>query len=266
MEEVLHFDGIDLFKRKVSEIVNLDLSNYKNNQLDRRIVSLMQRNGISSLITYYKMLKSDKTMLDEFTNMLTINVSEFFRNVNKFKELETKILPELLSKNPNLKIWSAGCSIGAEIYSIAMILDKLNVLQNCKLIASDFDKNILVRAKIGIYNKLEMGSIPDEYYKYFKPVKDSPDKYQIDRNIINKVRFEAKDLLNSSFERNFDLVLCRNVTIYFTKEANEELYDKFHDSLRPNGILFIGSSERIYDHRQKKFKLHSAFFYEKIPC
>ena len=223
----------------------------------------MNKNGMRTLHEYYKLLEKDKFRLEEFTNMLTINVSEFFRNSEKFLELENKYLPELLSKKQNLKIWSAGCSIGAEIYSVAMLLNKLKVLEKCELIASDFDQNILNKAQAGIYSKQELGTIPEEYKKYFVEMSDKVEKYKIDPKISKSVRFERRDLLNSTFEKGFDLILCRNVVIYFTDEAKDKLYKNFYGSLVPGGILFIGSTERINNYRELGYTIKTSFFYQK---
>lgn len=256
-------DEFVAFKKKIAPIINLDLTNYKNTQMERRITSLMHRNNIDNLTAYLKLLQSSPKHLDEFLNMLTINVSEFFRNREKFEELEKKHLPELIKKSPKLKIWSAGCSIGAEIYSLAMIFENLGILNKCELVASDFDRNIIKKAQSGIYNRFEVGTVPPEYMKYFKPLDANGDKYQVDTKLISKVRFENKDLLNSSFDTGFDLILCRNVVIYFTEEAKDILYQKFFGALKPGGILFIGSTERINNHKQFGYELKSAFFYQR---
>lgn len=256
-------DEINFFKKKVSTLIHLDLSNYKNAQMERRIIALMQKNGIESLMDYYKALQKDVSLLEQFTNMLTINVSEFFRNPEKFEELEKTYLPELLEKKTCIKIWSAGCSIGAEIYSIAMILDKMRKLDNCDLVASDFDINIINKAKSGTYLKHEVHSLPNEYMNYFKKLEGEEERYQIDPKVRNSVKFERRDLLNSNYEKEFDLILCRNVVIYFTDEAKNTLYHKFYESLLPEGILFIGSTERINDHKSIGYNLRSSFFYQK---
>lgn len=256
-------EEFNMFKKKIASCIGLNLFNYKNAQMERRIVSLMNRNNIFKLDDYYKLLSSNKEKLEEFTNMLTINVTEFFRNGDKFDELEKKFIPELLKKHGSIKIWSAGCSCGAEIYSIAMILDKLNVLDKCTLVASDFDQNILNRAKQGQYSKFELGTIRPEYKKYFKPLDNSGDKFQVDEKLTTKVKFERRDLLNGTFEKNFNLILCRNVVIYFTEEAKDKLYADFHSSLLPGGVLFIGSTERIHNYREIGYTLTSSFFYQK---
>jgi chemotaxis protein methyltransferase CheR len=254
-------DEFARFKKNIASIINLDLTNYKNNQMERRIASLMNRSEISNLDEYFKILKSDSKKLEEFTNMLTINVSEFFRNPEKFIELENTYIPELIKKFPRLKIWSAGCSIGAEIYSVAMILDKQGLLDKCELVATDFDINILNKAKNAIYNKFEVGTIQKGYEKYINKIDE--DKFQISSNIRSKVRFERQDLLNSKYEKDFGLILCRNVVIYFTDDAKDRLYKNFIDSLKPGGILFIGSTERINNHKTFGYNLRTSFFYEK---
>ncbi len=251
------------FKTKVEHLINLDLTHYKSNQMERRINTLMNRNGIDNLMVYYNLLKKDPEKLREFINMLTINVTEFFRNKDKFDELEKDHLPDIIKNTVNIKVWSAGCSIGAEIYSLAMLLDKHGVLNKTELIASDFDKEILKRAQSGIYAENELKLLDKAYTKYFTPVESDNKKFQISKRLISSVKFERRDLLNSTFEKNFDLILCRNVVIYFTEEAKDELYQKFYDSLKPGGILFIGSTERINNYKEIGFNLTSSFFYKK---
>lgn len=256
-----------LFKKQIAPLIGLDLTNYKNNQMERRILSLMTKIGIASLAEYASKLKTEKKYLDEFLNMLTINVTEFFRNPEKFKELETIYLPELLKKKGSIRIWSAGCSIGAEVYSVAMILDKMHSLDKATFVASDFDNRILEVAKTAVYSQFDYKTVPDEYKKYFNEVKDAKttynSAYQMDSKITSKIRFEKRDLLNSNFERGFDLILCRNVVIYFTEDAKDQLYKKFYSSLNPEGLLFIGSTERINNHREIGFNLRTSFFYQK---
>lgn len=262
-QNALLTDEMSLFKKKISSLIKLDLTNYKNAQMERRIIAHMNKNGVDNLLAYYKILEKDAGMLEQFVNMLTINVSEFFRNPEKFAELEQTYLPELLKRKSCLKIWSAGCSIGAEIYSIVMILDKLKKLDCCRLIASDFDMNIINKAKSGVYFKHEVHSLPDEYRHYFKKTDEPEEKYTLNSKITNSVKFESRDLLNGCFDKNFDLILCRNVVIYFTEEAKDLLYRKFYDSLSPGGVLFIGSTERINDHKAIGYNLITSFFYQK---
>lgn len=249
------------FKKGVAPLINLDLTNYKNKQMERRIASLMNKTGIKNLKEYLNILRTDKTKLDEFLNMLTINVTEFFRNAEKFEELKKTYIPELFRNKSRIKVWSAGCSIGAEIYTLAMIFNELGLFDKCEFIASDFDTTILNRAKSAIYNGFEYKTLPSQYQKYFTQIDEN--NYQFDKSLASRVKFEKQDLLNAKFQSGFDLILCRNVVIYFTDESKDLLYKKFYDSLNPQGIMFIGSTERINNHKDIGFNLRSSFFYQK---
>ena len=257
-------EEFNIFKKKISLFIGINLLNYKHKQLERRIAFLMNKHNILKLNDYYKILLSDKEKLNEFTNILTINVSEFFRDEDKFLQLENKFIPLLIENfGENLKIWSAGCSHGAEIYSIAMILDKKNILDKCTLIASDFDENIIAKAKKAVYSGFKTDKeIPEKYKDYF--IFDNSEKiFQISPEITSKIKFKKQDLLNNCFDKNFHLIVCRNVVIYFTDEAKEKLYKDFYNSLCSKGILFVGSTEIIKNHNKTGFNLISSFFYQK---
>lgn len=257
-------EDFENFKKNVSKLIGLDLFNYKNTQLERRIKFFMTRNNFSQLDIFYNELKTNKPLYEEFINMLTINVTEFFRNEDKFVELERDVLPMLVSKyGKNLKIWSAGCSSGAEIYSLAIILDKMGLLNTCQLHASDFDENILARAKKAEYTKFELSDKVIQAYRDYFTNGSEPDSYKLKPNITTKVSFKRQDLLNDRFDTNYHLILCRNVVIYFTEESKELLYKNFYNSLVDGGILFIGTTERINNHKKIGFNLISSFFYQK---
>lgn len=255
-------NDFDKFKTLVSPLIKLDLFQYKSKQMERRILSFMTRSKIESLDEFYLALKKDKEMLDKFVNMLTINVSEFFRDKNRFEDLEKIYLPKIKQNaKGKMKIWSAGCSIGAEIYTVAMILDKNNLLNQSMLYASDFDTTILEKAKSGIFNETEVGTLKQGYEKYFEKIDNK--NYQIVKHLREKINFKRQDLLTDRFDRDFNLILCRNVVIYFTDEAKNILYKKFYDSLTNKGILFVGSTERILNYKEIGYKLNTHFFYEK---
>lgn len=254
----------EIFKKKISGLIGLDLLNYKNPQLQRRITFLMNKHNIFNYNEYFNVLNSNKERYDEFLNMLTINVTEFFRNEDKFSELQEKFIPDLVKKHgKNLKIWSAGCSCGAEIYSIAIILDKMKILDNCNLIASDFDNTILEKAKNATYSKYEINEKILEKYKEYFIINNEKGIFQLNTKISSKVNFKKQDLLKGPFEKNFHLILCRNVVIYFTEEAKDKLYQDFYNSLADGGILFIGTTERINLYKTIGYNLISSFFYQR---
>ncbi|MHC6179272.1 CheR family methyltransferase [Clostridium sp. JNZ X4-2] len=253
---------MDYFEHWVLREFNINLSAYKPNQLHRRINSLMSRVGVKSIEEYIALLKADSMQRQKFLDFITINVSEFFRNPEIFEELKVKLKEELLSKNNSLKIWSAACSIGAEPYSVAMYLNELSPLGRHKIIATDIDNTIIERAKKGEYVLSEIKNVKKEYLNKYFTVKD--DKYIISDRIKNLVTFKKHDLILDNYENNFDLIICRNVVIYFNQDVKDKIYKKFSESLKKGGLLFVGATESIYNYKDYDFEKASTFMYRKL--
>lgn len=256
-------DKYEVFKKNINDLINIDLNYYKEKQMKRRITSLMNRNGFNDFNEYFQRLRSDKLLLDQFINYMTINVSEFYRNPSQWKVLETFILPNLIRKSKNsLKIWSSACSTGEEPYSLVMLMTKFYNLNEIEVLATDIDDEAIEKAKIGLYSNKALTNLPIEFKKkYFEKVGNS---YRIKNQIKERVTFKKLDLLKDLFPKNIDLIACRNVMIYFTDEAKELLYKKFHNSLDNNGVLFVGSTEQIILPERYNFKTIKTFFYGKI--
>lgn len=250
------------FEQWVMKEYNINLSAYKSNQLHRRILSLMSRVGVNSVDEYIALLKRDSSQKQRFLDFITINVTEFFRNPEIFEELTVKIKNELLINNKSLKIWSAACSIGAEPYSIGIILENVNPGGRHKIIATDIDSTILDRARLGEYSYSEIKNVKkDQLDRYFKV---SGDKYVIDNKIKSIVTFKKHDLILDNYEREFDLIVCRNVVIYFNQDVKDEIYRKFSSSLKKGGLLFVGATESIYNYKEYGFEKASTFIYRKL--
>lgn len=250
------------FEKWVLKEYNIDLSAYKPNQLHRRILSLMSRVGVNSVEEYIDLLKSSAAQKQKFLDFITINVTEFYRNPEIFEDLKAHLKNELLKNNKSLKIWSAACSVGAEPYSIAMMLDELDPHGRHKIIATDIDSTILNKAKEGIYSAAEIKNVSEtNLNKYFTK---SGDKYIINNNIKSMVTYKKHDLILENYERDFDLVVCRNVVIYFNSDIKDKIYQKFSDSIRPGGLLFVGATESIYNYKDYKFEKASTFLYRKL--
>lgn len=240
----------------------INLSAYKSNQLHRRILSLMSRIGVNSIDEYTVLLKKDNSQRQRFLDFITINVTEFFRNPEIFEDLKKKIETELLPTNKNLKVWSAACSIGAEPYSLSMLLDTVAPLGRHKILATDIDSTILEKAKKGEYVASDIKNVKKEFLdKYFS--KDG-DKYTIDYKLRGMVNFKKHDLILERYETDFDLIVCRNVVIYFNQEIKNEIYKKFSSSLKRGGLLFVGATESIYNYRDYGFEKASTFIYKKL--
>ena len=249
------------FEKWVHRFIGINLSAYKPNQLHRRIESLMNRVGVKNLEEYKELISKDSKQKQRFLDFITINVTEFFRNPEMFKQLED-ILKKDFTKNPSIKMWSAACSIGCEPYSLAMITEKLNYKGNLTILATDIDSTILTKASEGEYSDNEMKNVsPSDFNKYFKKVDD---KYIISDSIKKKVSFKKHDLILGTYDKNFDLIVCRNVVIYFNNDTKEAIYSKFSESLKKGGLLFVGATETIYDYKKYGFEKASTFIYRKI--
>lgn len=252
----------EYFKAEVYKLTTIDLNMYKERQMKRRIDTLIDRNRIKGYDEYIKAIKNDKNLFDEFVNYLTINVSEFYRNPEQWKLLDKDIYPMLKErfKKP-LKIWSAACSTGEEPYSLVMSLSKHYPLSDIEIQATDIDLQVMEKAKKGLYMEKSIAAVPEEMKKkYFKPVNLS---VQVDDEIKKRVKFRQHNLLRDSYIKDCDMIVCRNVLIYFTDEAKDEIFQKFYDCLKPGGILFIGSTEQIMNYKDIGFLRRGSFFYEK---
>ena len=240
---------------------NINLNAYKPEQLNRRINSLMSRIGISSLTEYKKLLTVNVEEKQRFLDFITINVTEFFRNPELFKELE-KNMKIYLENTDKLKIWSAACSICCEPYSVAMILNDINSKGKNNIVATDIDNTILERAKKGEYSETDLKNVNDTYKrKYFNEVNG---KYIVDNKLKSIVNFKKHDLILDNYEKDFDLIICRNVIIYFKNEVKKDIFKKFSDSLKKGGLLFVGATESIYNYKDFGLEKVSTFIYKKI--
>lgn len=249
------------FKAKLKRKTEIDLDLYKAPQMQRRIMNLARRNGYDKYSAYFDKVVQDKDDFAAFIEYLTINVSEFFRTPDKFAKLETDVIPELMKRSSRLNIWSAGCSIGAEPYSLAMILNDMTPNTRHRILATDLDIEILGKAKAGIYNENELKAMSEaRKSKYFTR---QGDKYAVSPDIKQRIEFKRHNLLKDSFETGFDLILCRNVVIYFTEEAKDQLYANFFKALKPGGILFVGATEAILNFRKLGYTSYQPFFYQK---
>lgn len=256
------FTGYEEFKKDIFALTKIDLNAYKEKQMKRRIDTLITKNQINNYKEYVALIKKDAERFEQFVNFLTINVSEFYRNPEQWQILDKEVFPTLIQKfGKNLKIWSAACSTGDEPYSLVMALSKYMPLNQIKIIATDIDKQVLDKARMGLYNAKSIASVPEEFKKkYFKPIGSS---YQISDEIKRQVEFKEHNLLKDSYPSGCHLIVCRNVLIYFTEEAKDEIYKKFNAALNKEGILFIGSTEQIMNYKELNYQRKQSFFFEK---
>lgn len=246
----------------VHKSYGLTLDAYKDAQMQRRIASVMRKSGAKNFKEYSEMIRHHDNIRNDFFDQVTINVTEFFRNRDKFEEFDQALSEKIIPKFRNIKIWSAACSNGAEPYTVGMMLHSKGLERSSKIIATDIDLNILDRAKQGMYKDRDLKNLDVNYLnKYFSI--DGTD-YVIKDDIKKLVNFKRHDLINDSYDKDLHAIICRNVTIYFKNEVRNEIYHKFSDALVPGGIFFIGATEGIYNPAEFGFKKITTSIYEKI--
>lgn len=253
----------EYLKKEVLALTTIDLNSYKETQMKRRIDTLITKHSIAGYDKYVQALRTNKDLFDEFVNYITINVSEFYRNPDQWRLLDTEIIPELIQKyGKNLKIWSAACSTGDEPYSLVMALSKHLPMNQIKIYATDLDKQVIAKAKVGLYSEKSIAAVPDEFKKkYFTQVGPS---YKISDEIKSRVEFHEHNLLKDQYPTDYHMIVCRNVLIYFTEEAKDEVFRKFCRSLSKGGILFIGNTEQVINYKEIGYDRKSSFFYVKM--
>ncbi|MFC5650809.1 CheR family methyltransferase [Paenibacillus solisilvae] len=252
----------DLFVKRMKAKTDIDLSQYKEAQMKRRLTTLRQKNGFHTFASYFDAIELDSKLLNEFLDRMTINVSEFWRNPGRWEAMEKKFIPEMLKSGGRIKIWSAACSTGEEPYTLAMIAAEMGAQDRTAILATDLDAIVLQKASQGVYHERSVRDVPRSYLqKYFS--KQDQDHYVINSQLNKSIVFKQQNLLHDSFDSGFDIIVCRNVMIYFTEEAKHLLYQKFANALRPGGLLFVGSTEQIFTPSQYDFESAETFFYRK---
>jgi chemotaxis protein methyltransferase CheR len=265
-----------LVKREILSLTGVDLNAYKTQQMQRRLNAYLQRSNHSSWSDFFKSTRNNASEISKLKDYLTINVTSFFRDREKFGYLQKTILPELLRRRSQLRVWSAGCSRGHEPYSLAIILAEIaGYYRRHEILATDIDRATLEWAKAGgPYSSDEVANLPESLLRrYFRLGEGS---YYVTEDLRRRVTFCEHNLLSGAFpasgnrhsasganERGFDLIVCRNVVIYFTAEVKDRLYQFFYDALRPGGILFVGGTEIVSKASTIGFETAGISFYRR---
>jgi chemotaxis protein methyltransferase CheR len=246
MSAALAYDPLDdyvVFCDGILALAKIDLSQYKRGQMERRLRTFAARRGIKSLVEYLTVLKKDAEELDQFLDRLTINVSQLWRNPEQWASLTRSVIPELASAS-RIRIWSAGCSYGAEAYPIAAVVLEHAPDARVEVKGTDIDPRMLERARIGHFSVEDARSVPAaSLARWF----DKTDLgWQAKPELRKLMSFDRGDLLSMRFpSAAYDLVLCRNTVIYFTESVRDLLHERLASSVRPGGYFVVGSTERV---------------------
>lgn len=241
--------------KKITEVVkakyDYDFTNYAMSSFKRRILRILDLFKISSIDLLIKKITDDPTFFEEFIEEITVNVTEMFRDPSFWRVLRDDVLPAIMLNNEKIRIWHAGCSSGEEVFSMAILLKEMGILQNIQLIATDLDKEILKQAKTGMYSIKNM-ELNEKNYIRFQGTSTLKNYYTeqkglavMDPTLVENTAFRAHDLVKGDVFNKFDLVLCRNVMIYFNQTLQNEVLKRFHESLFKFGYLIIGSKESL---------------------
>jgi chemotaxis protein methyltransferase CheR len=250
-------------KKRINELLKIDINAYKTAQMRRRLDSFVARRAGEAASVFCRDLHTNAAALEELRNMLTINVSEFFRDAAQFERLRKSVLPGMLANGGRrLKIWSAACSHGEEPYSIAIILHELRALHRATIVATDIDRVVLAKAKAGgPYTAVDLrNATGTEISDYFT---SGVGGYTVVDTLRRQIDFREQNLLSDRFDTGFDMIVCRNVVIYFSEETKQRLFDRFSASLNSGGVLFLGGTEALLGSESRGFDRLGGNFYRK---
>jgi chemotaxis protein methyltransferase CheR len=251
----------DRMARDVRSLLGIDLSQYKPAQVWRRVNGFALARGLPDTDALVVKASQDADLRQAFLDMLTINVSEFFRNPEAWDALVAQYLKPMLLGQLSVRIWSAGCSLGFEPFTIAMLAREIAPHTPVSILASDLDETILARARQGIYTEAQMAGVsPSRRARFFRPLDKN---WQAKPELQALISWKRHDLLRDPYERPFDIICCRNVVIYFTETAKIELYKRFCESLRVGGVLFLGATESIPNVRSVGLLPSGLTFYKR---
>ncbi len=265
-----HFNHI---RDIVTEHSGIVLTDAKKDMIYSRLVRRLRKTGIDNFDDYCKLLEDPKN--EEFTffsNAVTTNLTSFFRENHHFEMLGETVLAELFQTNQSskrLRIWSAGCSTGMETYSIAMVLQEhmpKDTSWDIKILATDLDTDVLACAQQGVYKADSVTGVSSERLSrwFMRGSGINEDKLKVSKKLRDMISFKQLNLLDPfPFKGSIDIIFCRNVVIYFDKETQKVLFDKFANIHADNGYLFIGHSETLYNVTDR-YKLLRNTVYKKI--
>jgi chemotaxis protein methyltransferase CheR len=246
---------LNRLKKILHDATDINFEYYRESYLKRRLNVRLTATKTRTYADYIRYLKSNPDEYNLLVNDLTINYTKFFRDPDVYEFLKTTLLPELMSSKSWVRIWSAGCATGEEPYSLSILVNEVlkHQKKNCRvsIYASDLDKTALAKAERGEYDSRTVQGVEKRLLDtYFEGDKGG---YRVKKFVKQLIQFEKQDLMTPPRRQNLDLILCRNVTIYFSKDIQQEIYMHFYDSLKTGGYLITGKTEFVSGEVSRKF-------------
>jgi chemotaxis protein methyltransferase CheR len=255
-------DDYVLFCEGLRQICGVDLSQYKRPQMERRLRSFVARKGISRLTDCLDSLRQDRGELDALLDRVTINVSQLWRHPEQWARLEHDVLPDLIRGGAPVRAWSAGCSYGAEVYTLAAVCQTAIPGAQVAILGTDIDRRMIERGNAAVFSDEDArGVSPQVMERGFERVAGG---WRAREALRRMVRFELGDLLRlRPATASRDLILCRNTVIYFAEPIRDELHARLARALRPGGYLIVGATERVSAPRDLGLEMAHPFIYRK---
>ncbi len=270
-----------LFLYALKNSSNYDFSQYSEKSLKRRLAKVLADNKLTPPLLI-NLMKNDGVFVEKIVNEITVNTTELFRDPQVWQAVRYAILPKL-KNNSVINIWHAGCSTGQEVYSMLILLSELGLLERTKVYATDLNAEVLEHARKGKYKyRFNIGYL-DNFDKVikenpynFEEYNDVPydiyfnidkinDLIKMNGNLRDKPVFKKHDLVteDNTLYVKFDIILCRNVIIYFNYDLQNRVFDLFYDNLNYNGTLLLGIHESILGPFSKRFVKMGPFYYKR---
>lgn len=257
---MLRDEEIDIILKDLLELYDCDFTYYSRDSFKRRINRLYKLEKYELLEEFRHKLRSDRKYIDHFIDRITVNVTEMFRDHQFFRELKKEIIPELANR-PVIRVWHAGCSTGEEVYSMAILLHEAGVLQKSEIFGTDINPRVLAKARSGIFpvslmrlyaKNYTLAGGEKDFSSYFTT---TPQGEKFNEEFGSRMTFSAHNLATEGFFHKFDLIICRNVLIYFDKELQDKVLKLFETSMGPLSYLGLGEKETIkFSAVSNKFK------------
>lgn len=260
-------DELEILLNDVLELYGYDFTQYSKASIKRRVNRICLLDKFTSFAELRYIIRNHSSYLQRFIEEITVNVTEMFRDPHFYKSLREDILPQLATY-PFIRIWLAGCSTGEEVYSMAIMLKEANLYHRSLIYATDINPDVLEKAREGIF-PLRLMKTYSENYNLSGGTNDFSSYYTANYNFARfnddlkeKMIYSTHNLASDRSFNEFQLIICRNVLIYFDKDLQARVFKLFDESLESLGFLALGSKETIrFSDLEKKYKQHKS---EKI--